>query len=69
MSYDEYKEMCRNSWGNGHTCLCFDRTKKKEIKEGTVFVMKAKTHINNASLKRNIFDYNRCYIQLKIEQV
>ena len=29
---------------------------KTEIREDTVFVMKAKLHIQNALLKRNLFD-------------
>ena len=32
---------------------------KREIKEDIVFVMRAKTHIQNALLKRNLFDHKK----------
>ena len=56
MSYDEFKEICRKSWEEDYNYLCIDRS-KREIKEDIVFVMRAKTHIKNALLKRNLFDY------------
>ena len=45
MNYDEYKDLCRKSWEEDYDYLYIDRSKKKEIKENIVFVMKAKTHI------------------------
>ena len=42
MNYDEFKELCK--WEEDYNYLCIDRS-KKEIKEDTVFVMKAKTLI------------------------
>ena len=42
---------------------------KKEISENIVFVMKAKTHILNALLKRNRFKNHKCCIQLKTEKI
>ena len=42
---------------------------KKEIGEDIVFVMKAKTFIWNALLKRNRFKNHKCCIQLKTEKI
>ena len=45
MNYDEFKELCRKSWEEDYNYLCIDRSKKKEIKENIVFVMKVKKHM------------------------
>ena len=43
---------------------------KREIREDIVFVMKAKTVIYNAFLKkRNPFKYHKCCNQLKTEKI
>ena len=42
MSYDEFKELCRKSWGEDYNYLCKDRSTKRKNKEDIVFVMKAK---------------------------
>ena len=44
MSYDEFKQLCRNSWEDDYNFLCIDRS-KREIKENNIFVMKATKHI------------------------
>ena len=45
MNYDEFKELCKKSWEEDYNYVCIDRSKKKEIKEDIVFVMKTKKHI------------------------
>ena len=30
MNYDEFKELCRNSWDVDHNYLCIDRSKKRD---------------------------------------
>ena len=55
MSYDEFKDFCGISWEEEYIYLYFERS-EKGIKEDFVFVMKAKTHLQNALLKRNLFD-------------
>ena len=61
MSYDEVKELCRKSWEEDYDYLCIDRSKRK-IRDDFVFVMKAKTLIKNALLKRNVFDCHTNFI-------
>ena len=54
MKYGEFKRLCRKTWEgeyNHYSLIDLER----EIKEDTVYVMKAKTHILNANLKRNLF--------------
>ena len=41
---------------------------KGKIKEDIVFVMKAKTILLNVFHKRNLFNDDKCCIQLKIEK-
>ena len=45
LSYD------KKTWEEKHNYLYIDRSKKRDIKEDNVFVMKAKTHILNVLLK------------------
>ena len=33
MSYDEFKQLCRNSWEEEYNYLCIDRSKKKRLKK------------------------------------
>ena len=30
MNYDEFKELCRNSWDEDYNYLCIDRSKKRD---------------------------------------
>ena len=47
MNYDEFKELCRKSWEDEYIIYVLIDL-NREIKEDIVFVMKAKTHIENA---------------------
>ena len=42
MTYDELKDLRRNSWGELYNYLRIDRSKKKESKEDLVIRMRAK---------------------------
>ena len=54
MNYDEFKQLCRKSWGDENNCLPSDGS--KNMMEDTVFLMKAKTHTLNAFRKLNLFN-------------
>ena len=45
------------------------RNLQKEVKENTLFLLKTKTHIQNAPLKRNFFDYHKYSFELGIEMI
>ena len=56
LNYDEYKQLhlCRKSWEEDYNYLLLIAL-KREIEGDIVFVMKAKTHLQNAFPKRNFF--------------
>ena len=68
MSYYELREVYRKSWEEVYSYLCIKRSKKRD-KEGIDFVMKVKTHLQNAYLERNLSGQHNCCIQLKIEKI
>ena len=47
MSYDEIRELCKKSWKQDYNYLCALIDVKREIREDTVFVMKAETHVEH----------------------
>ena len=55
MSYEEFKQLFGKFREKDYFYLCIDRS-LKQIKEDIVFVMKAKTHIQNALLKLYLFN-------------
>ena len=42
MKFCEFKELCRKSWEEDYDLFCIGKSEKKEIKEDTAFVLKAK---------------------------
>ena len=45
MNYDEYKELCRKSWGEDYNYLCIDRSKKKDRGRYCIGTESIKTYI------------------------
>ena len=45
MNYDEFKELCRNSWDEDYNYLCFDGSKKRDQGRYCIFNESKKTYI------------------------
>ena len=44
MSYDEFKELCRNSWHEDYNYLCIDRSKKRDRGRYCIRIESKKTY-------------------------
>ena len=45
MNYDEFKELCRKSWDEGHNYLCIDRSKQRDQGKYCIYNESKRTYI------------------------
>ena len=68
MILEEWKQFCREAWENDYESLQIDRfAKTGEV--DTLSEIVINLPIQNALRKRNIFDYHKCCIQMKTEDL
>ena len=66
MNYDEFKELCRNSWEEGYNYLCFDRSKKRDQGKYCICNESKKNIYRSITSDETFLKNNHIYILLNV---